>query len=58
MKQGGNLDSALAGSTRAFASTGEILSLGSFVAGSGYTPKLSAVTFTGGTGTALKAHFN
>ena len=51
-EQGGNLDSALASSTRARAATGEILSLGSFVAGSGYTASQTdvAVNFAGGTG--------
>lgn len=51
-EQGGKLDSALASSTRARAATGEILSLGSFVAGSAYPASLSdqACTFTGGNG--------
>jgi len=52
-EQGGNLDSALASSTRAFAAVGEILQIGTFVAGAGYPASLTnqACTFTGGTGT-------
>ena len=57
-EQGGNLDSAFAGSTRAYASTGEILSLGQFVAGSGYTASQTDVEceLEGGTGTGAKAN--
>ena len=52
-EQGGNLDSALQGSTRTRAATGEILKIGTFVAGAGYPASLTnqACTFTGGTGT-------
>jgi hypothetical protein len=51
-EQGGNLDSALQSSTRTRAATGEILKIGTFVAGSGYPASLSAqaCTFTGGNG--------
>ena len=53
-EDGGNLDTALVGSrTRAAAVAGEVLALGSFVAGAGYPASLtdSPVTFTGGSGT-------
>ena len=55
-EQGGNLDTALAGSTRTRAATGEILKIGTFVAGSGYPASLTsqAVSFSGGNGSGAK----
>ena len=51
-EDGGNLDSAFTSTTATFAADGEIVALGSFVAGSGYPASLtdSVVTFTGGSG--------
>ena len=51
-EDGGNLDSAFTATTATFAADGEIVALGSFVAGSGYPANLAAspVTFTGGSG--------
>ena len=55
-EQGGNLDTALVGSTRTRAAAGEILQIGTFVAGSGYPASLTAqaCTFTGGNGSGAK----
>ena len=55
-EDGGNLDSAFQVSTRARAATGQILQIGTFVAGAGYPSSLSAqaCSFSGGTGTGAK----
>lgn len=55
-EQGGKLDSALSSSTRTRAATGEILQIGTFVAGAGYPASLTGqdVSFSGGTGSGAK----